>query len=224
MFDINHALSINRLFKNFTNREINQFLISSQYRTVDYPSGQIIAIEGEPLTEIGLVLDGKIEIQKDYSSGKRLIINQLTTGDVFGEVAIFSSKRVFPSTIFSTNSSKIMFVNKIKFLRICFQNEKFLINFLQLLSEKILILDHRLYLLSVESIRQKICLYLLECYREQKTLNIHLAISREKIAELFGITRPSLSRELSRMKQEGLIDSDKHTITIKKLASLKQIL
>ena len=224
MFNIQHALNINKLFKDFNNQEINQFLISSQYRTIDYQSGQVIAIEGEPLTEIGLVLDGIVEIQKNYSSGKTVVINQLGIGNIFGEVAIFSSKKVYPSTISSATKSKIMFVNKINVLKICLQNKKLLKNLLQLLSEKILILDQRLKFLSGETIRQKICLYLLEHYREQQALKIHIALSREKMAEQFGVTRPSLSRELNKMKLEGLIDLDKHTITIKALSALENVL
>lgn len=224
MFDIQHALSINKLFKDFSSQEINHFLISSNYRIINYLSGQVIAIESEPLSEIGLVLDGSVEIQKDYPSGKKVVINQLNPGDAFGEVAIFSSKKVFPSTIFSTTSSKIMFVSKSRILKFCFQNKKFLHNLLQLLSEKILILNNSLNFLSGKTIRQKISLYLVDSYREQKKLNIYINISREKMAEQFGISRPSLSRELSKMKREGLINLQKNFIIIKKLSSLKKIL
>jgi len=209
MFDLRNALNINMLFKDFSNQEINYFLVSSQYKIADYQAGQIIAIEGDSLTKIGLILEGTLEVQKNYPSGKTVTINQLTTGDTFGEVAIFSSKKIFPSTIFSSTDSKIMFVKKDNILRFCFQNEKFFKSLLQLLSEKILILDNRLGLLSRETIRQKISYYLIECYRETQTLQIHTAISREKMAEQFAITRPSLSRELSKMKREGLIDLHK---------------
>lgn len=224
MFDIQHALCINKLFKSFSNQEISQFLISSKYKIADYQNGQMIALAGDSLTEIGLVLEGKIEIQKDYPSGKIVVIDQLTTGDVFGEVAIFSTKETFPSSIFSMTKSKIMFINKTKIFKICFQNKQFLNNLLQLLSEKILILNYRLYFLSGDTIRQKICLFLLEHYRQQKKLQVHIPISREKMAELFSIARPSLSRELSRMKQEGFIDFSKHVITIKELSALENVL
>jgi len=222
MLDIQKALTSNMLFKNFNSQEINYFLISSQYRISNYKPGQIIAIEGEPLTKIGLVLEGTLEVQKNYPSGKTLVINQLTTGDVFGEVIIFSSKKFFPSSIVSTTASNIMFVKKDSLLKTCFRNEKFLRNLLQLLSEKILILDNRLHFLSRETIRQKICFYLMENYHKQKSLHIYPGISREKMAEQFGVTRPSLSRELSKMKHGGLIEISKKNIIIKDLNLLEQ--
>jgi CRP-like cAMP-binding protein len=222
MLDIKKALNANILFKNFSNQEINNFLISSHYRILSYEVGQIIAIEGDPLPEIGLVLEGTLEVQKNYPSGKTLVIDQLTTGDVFGEVVVFSSKNIFPSSIFSITASKIMFVKKNNLVKICFQNENFLINLLQLLSEKILILNNRLHFLSSGTIRQKICFYLIERYQNQKSLHISTSISREKMAEQFGTTRPSLSRELSYMQRDGLIDIHKNFISIKDLKLLEE--
>ena len=223
MFDIRHALRVNKLFKNLSDQELNQFLITSGYHISDFQTGQIIALEGERLTQIGLVLEGTIEVQKNYPSGKMVVVNRLKAGGVFGEVVIFSDKKVYPSTIYSATRSKIMLIDKENVLKICLQNGKFLNNLLQLLSEKILVLNHRLHILSGETIRQKICLYLLEQYQKQKTLSIPIHISRETMAEQFGITRPSLSRELGNMKRDGMIDFDKKHIIIKDLASLKQL-
>lgn len=220
MFDIHKAIRNNKLFKDFNFQEINHFLVSSQFYSTDYHANQVIAIESEPLNRIGLILDGTVEIYKMFPSGKKIVINHLSTGDVFGEVMIFSAQNIFPSTIISESKSKVMFINKANILKICYQNEKFLQNFLQLLSEKILSLDNRLQFLSRDTIRQKICLYLLECYHKQKTNCLFIPISREKMAELFGVTRPSLSRELSKMKEEGLLEIRRHTITLKDLTLL----
>ena len=224
MFDIEQALRKNKLFKDFSNQEINQFLISSQYRTINYQSGQVIAIEGEPLDKIGLILDGEIEVHKYCPSGMKFVVNQLIAGDVFGEVVIFSSQTVFPSTIFSATSSKIMFLSKDRILKMCFRNEKFLSSLLQLLSEKILFLDSKLNFVSGKTIRHKICSYLLNLYYEQKTLQVYIALTREKIAEKFGIARPSLSRELSNMKKDGLIELLENYIIIKDISALEMIL
>lgn len=224
MFDIKNALSLNKLFKDFYSIEITDFLVNSHYQTKDYSSGQIIALEGDPLNSLGLILNGSIEIQKSVLSGKKVTISQLIIGDVFGEAIIFSPKKSFPSTLISISDTKVMFVGKTNVIKICSQNEKFLHNLLELLSEKILIMDSRLRYLSGESIRQKISLYLLERYEEKKKLDIHIPLTREALAEQFGIARPSLSRELNKMKREGLIDLEKHTIIIHNLALLEQFL
>ncbi|HZK11568.1 MAG TPA: Crp/Fnr family transcriptional regulator, partial [Atribacterota bacterium] len=162
--------------------------------------------------------------QKTYPSGKIVVVNKIPAGGVFGEVAIFSSKNTFPSTVVASLDTKIMFLAKTDIIEICFQNKKFLNNLLHLLSEKILILDHKLHFLSGENIRQKLCLYLIESYEKQETLTIRLDMSKRKMAEQFGITRPSLSRELMLMKKEGLIDYGNTYIIIQNLQALEHYL
>jgi len=83
MFDIKSALSKNKLLNGFNNQEITDFLISSKYKTRDYQAGQIIAIKGESLTKIGLILIGEVEIQKNYPAEKMIVINQIPVVDVF---------------------------------------------------------------------------------------------------------------------------------------------
>ena len=222
MFDIKQALSKNKLFKDFDNKKITDFLVNSLYQNKDYSIGQIIALEGDPLTKIGLILAGQVLVQKCFPSGKKVTISQLSAGDIFGEAIIFSPKKVFPSMVTAVNNCKVMFVDQEHVIKMCFQNEKFLLNLLQLLSEKILLMDYRLRFLSGESIRQKICLYLLEQYEEQKRFNIHLTDNREALAEQFGVTRPSLSRELNKMRKEGLINLTGKTIIINNLSLLEQ--
>jgi len=224
MFDLKRALNKNKLFINFSSQEITDFIMSSHYNTRNYQSGQIIAIKGESLTQISLILTGAVEIQKNYPAGKMIVINQISVGGVFGEVAIFSSKNTFSSTVMASLDTKIMFISKTNIIKICFQNKKFLSNLLHLLSEKILILDHKLHFLSGESIRQKLCLYLIEQYVKYKTLSIRLDMSKQKMAEQFGVARPSLSRELIQMKKEGLIDYNNTHIIIQNLQALENYL
>ncbi len=222
MFDVKNALMVNKLFQDFNNKEITDFLVCAHYQIKVYSAGEVIALEGEPITKIGLILNGKVEIQKISPSGKKIIIDQLTAGDVFGEAIIFTNRNTYPSTVMANYGTKIMFLDKDNIMKICFQNKKFLSNLLQLLSEKILTLNDRLRFLTGKTIRQKICLYLLEQYQRQKTFHIKINNNREKLAERFGVTRPSLSRELHRMKREGIIYLNKNIVSINNLSLIEQ--
>jgi CRP-like cAMP-binding protein len=93
-----------------------------------------------------------------------------------------------------------------------------------ILSNKILMLNEKLKNLSYQTIREKIASFLAEEYRKQKTLKLRMFISRKEMAELFGIPRPSLSRELVSMKKDGLIDFDRQTITILDMEALEDLL
>ena len=212
------------LFKQLTESEIIDTLSSIDYKINDYTKNQIIAFEEDVLSNIGIIINGHVEIQKIYPSAKTIVIAKMTTGDVFGEVIIFSNTEFYPATIVSSTNSKILFISKSNILKICKTNITFLENLMSLLSNKILSLNNKLTLLSHKTIRAKISTFLLSEYQKQHSLTIKLHSSKRQISEQMGVTRPSLSRELIKMKQEGLIDYDKKTITITNLESLENTL
>lgn len=212
------------LFKDFDEKCIEKILKNINYKVKDYKKDEIIAIEGDACSTIGIILDGSMEIQKLFSSGKTVTITTLVTGDIFGEVIVFSSMNKYPSTILSNSNSKVMFISKEDIIKLCSLDSLILNNLMGLLSNKILMLNKKVKNLSYETIRQKISSFLLDQYRIQNSLTLKLNMSRQALAETFGIPRPSLSRELINMKNDKLIDVEKNIITIKDLESLEEIL
>ena len=105
--------------------------------------------------------------------------------------------------------------NKI-FKKFLFNDNDLLKNFLRLLSDKSYALNYKSRLLSQDSVRDKILFYLLHQKRIQKSSVIKLNMTKEELANQLFVQRPSLSRELAKMKKDRLIDYDKYTITIKK--------
>ncbi|MCS4515791.1 cyclic nucleotide-binding domain-containing protein [Clostridium botulinum] len=91
-----------------------------------------------------MILDGSIEIQKLFSSGKTVTITTLSTGDIFGEVIVFSSMNKYPSTILSNSNSSVMFISKEDIIKLCSLDSLILNNLMGLLSNKILMLNKKL--------------------------------------------------------------------------------
>jgi CRP-like cAMP-binding protein len=95
-------------------------------------------------------------------------------------------------------------------------------NFLELLSNKLLILNKKVKMLSLESIRKKIENFLMEEYKKQGSNIIKVSLSRKEMAEHMGIQRPSLSRELIKMREAGIINFNREVIIIKDMAALSK--
>ena len=148
----------------------------------------------------------------------------MTKGHILGEVIAFSDTNLYPATVISSNSSKIMFISKDNFIKYCTSHKDFLERFLNDLTNKIFVLNKSITNLTFNSIRQKICNFLITEYKLQKSDNIKLKMTQEKIAESLGITRPSLSRELINMKNEGLIDYSRNHIKILDLEEIENAL
>lgn len=202
------------LFKNISKEEIEALLNETSYNINTYKKDEIIALEESKCTNLGMILEGKIEVQKIFPSGKVIALNNFSEGNIFGEALVFSEKNVYPSTIVSIDNTKIMFVQKNDIIKLCSRNDKFLNNFMTVLSDRILMLSGKIRNLSYETIRKKVANILLEEYKKQKTVFLTLPYSRKKMAEILNVQRPSLSRELINMKEEGIIDFDRNVIKI----------
>lgn len=215
------ALKKSSIFKNLNEEKLLKVMEEKNYRLNSYSKGETVAIEEDICNKIGIVIEGIVEVQKIFASGKTITINRLEQGDTFGEVILFSDVKKYPATVICASKAYIMFITKEEMLKLCSLNIEILNNFMGLLSNKILMLNKKVKTLSYQSIRQKLCNYLLEESKKQKNSTIKLSISRKEMAEQLGIPRPSLSREMINMKEEGNIDFNKNVIKILDMEALE---
>ncbi len=212
------------LFKSFNAQEIEMALGAVRYSIRNFSKGEIIAIEGDECSRIGIVLDGEIAVQKVYFSGKVVNLTKLSEGDIFGEVVVFSKHGQYPATIVSQKKSTVLFISRENIIGLCRKDDKFLQNFMNLLSNKILMLNKKVENLSLKTIRQKICRFIIEEYKRQGKKRLRISTTRNDMAESFGIPRPSLSRELVHMREEGLISFGKGYMEILDIEGIEEFL
>lgn len=224
MDDIYNDLKVCMLFNNISKDEISTFLNKYNYTISNYNKNDIISLEDSECNRIAIILDGTVAVKKILASGRSVTITTLSKGNVFGEVIVFSDKNILPATITAISNSRIIFINKNEIVEFCSNNQTFLKNFMKLLSCKILTLNKKVYELSLHSIRQKIANYLLKEYTNQKSKTIILKTTKNKLAEELGIPRPSLSRELIKLKDEGIIQYNKNIIKILNIETLENFL
>ncbi len=207
-------LSKTKLFDGLSTNEIFEIFKKVSFFERNYQKGEIIFEEGEELVFIGIVLEGKVDVVHISFSGKEYVINTLGPGETFGEAVVFSSKNYLPATIVSKDKTKILLLQKNDIIKLTQSSERILRNYLRILSDRLLMANKRLKEATLMTLRQKICNYLLEEAKRQKSLKIVLPISKENLAEFLGVQRPSLSRELFKMEEEGMIIVDGKTIKI----------
>ena len=211
------------MFRKKSKEYILNFFSFINYNIKKYSKNDIIAIEGDICTSIGLVLDGNVDIKRTLGN-KVIHVSSFSKGDVFGEVIAFSDINLYPATVIASSSCEIMFISKNDFIKFCTCNEEFLSMFLNTLTNKIFLLNNSITNLTFSSIRQKICNFLINEHKIQKSKNIKLSMTKEKLSESLGTTRPSLSRELINMKELGLIDYSRSHILILDLEEIENLL
>ena len=222
MEEIVKTIKKNQLFIGLSDESIRNVLKEIKYYIKTYSKGEIIAHEDDECKSLALVLFGTVEIQRLYSNGKYIVLSRLLQGDVFGEALVFSKSKTYPATVIALNECKVLFINKEDVLKICSYEEKVLENFISLLSDKVFILNSKIKSISFKSLRQKVINYILNEIKDQKSNSIILNNTKEEIASLLGIPRPSLSRELISLRDLGYIEFDRKIIRVLDVESLEE--
>lgn len=221
MEDIICKLEGNEFFKDLTPEEIKNLIYNTSYSIKSYKKGEIIANEEDECSSLGFVLEGVVEIQRIYLSGKQIILKRLSNGDVFGEALVFSKKSNYPSTVIAFSECSILFISRADILKLCTRDERVLGNFMSALSNKIFMLNSKIKTIAFKSIKHKVINYILEQVKMQKSDTIKLKESKEEIASSLGIPRPSLSRELMNLRDSEYIEFDRNIIKILKIEELE---
>lgn len=215
-------LSLTGLFNGITREDLHRLFNVNQYSVTPYKKGSIIYFESETCTSLDIVLGGEITIQKIDEKGNVLTITEFQTGDNIGGNLLFSRYPYYPMSVISKSDSEILHIKKELVLKLCQSNQDFLLNFLICISDKTAILTSKIKTISLKSIRELIIDFLNYEYYVQKRCEIKLHMTKKELAEKMGIQRTSLSRELNKMKNDGLIDYNAHSITILNINLLRK--
>ena len=173
---------------------------------------------------IGVILEGSALLTRENIMGQRVIMANLEQSDIFGEALLFSKQPLWPATIKATKATKIMFIPLETFIETlpeCHQCQTTILsNLLEDLSEKAILLTRKVHYLTLKGMREKIFAYLTDIYKRQQSKTIQLPHNREQMAEVLNVSRTALSRELGRLRDEGIIDITGRTV---KLLNIEEI-
>lgn len=209
------TLRANSLFRNLSEPETEWFMQTTDLRINAYAKGATIYLQNEQCDSLDIILQGCVIVQSIDEQGNLLTISEFGAGDLIGVNLLFSQRNFYPMTITAKAKSTILHVKKSTITQLCMMNQGFLIGLLQYLSDRSVFLTDKIKLIAAKTIRQLISKFLAYEYQQQKSPLIKLGVSKKELAERFGIPRTSLSRELQKMRRDGLLEFDRNSILIK---------
>lgn len=192
-----------------------------------YEKDEVIFHEGDTPESLSLLLSGSVAICKDFASGKRNIIAIFDKpGEIFGEVYVFLQGKTYDHYAVAVTGAEVLHIPKSFFYHTCDEccnNHDFLIrNMLSILAEKAYFLNQKLRIISGSSLREKIAKMLVRDSKGKSAVN--LTMNRDEMADYLGVARPSLSRELMKMQNEGLIEVRNKKVLIMDIEKFEEYL
>lgn len=209
------------LFSNFTVKELEQLFHLHNYSIKKYNKGQIIHFQNEVCDFMDVILQGQTSVQNIDENGKILTISTFSQSDIMGINLLFSNKNYYPMTVTAKTNTILLHISRKLILELCQNNIGFLTKLITVISNKTLTLTDKINTITLKTIRECIIDFLTYEYQIQQNNIIKLSMTKKEMAQRLGIQRPSLSRELNKMRKDGLVDYDARTITIKDMSMLK---
>ena len=217
------------LFTNMTMEDIDKMVSCLSPLITKYQKNDFVKLQGDIMDSFGLVLLGAVTVSQENEAGSRTIIASIGPGDLFGEMLVFSDKKKWPVIVQAQTESEVMFIRKDRLISQCAMScnwHRMLIqNMLSILSRKALYLNKRVKYMSIKSISGKLAKYFLEQYQLQGKKDIFsIPLNRNELADFLNVSRPSMSREMSRLREDQVIDFHMSTIRIKDIEALKLLM
>lgn len=215
------------LFKGIAGPDLRLMLDCLEPKLFEYKKNDYITIAGEKLESIGIILEGEAVVVKENAAGNRVVMALLKPGDIFGEVVVFTDDAIWPGSVIAQEMCKVIFIPRQKIIgqchKLCHWHREIIRNMLKILSEKALLLNKKVEYLTIKSMRGKIAAFLLEQFRRTGKTTFVLPLNRNEMADFLNVSRPSMSREMRRMKEEGVIDFHLASVRIKEIDVLKEM-
>lgn len=209
-----HALTKCPLFAGMTSVEIEVSMAGVSYSIVNYDSHDIYALTGMPCKTLDVVVRGVLVCRMSSLSGRQVEVSRLREGNLVAPAFIFGKDNSMPVGVETDTDVTVLRMQKPVFRSLIGTNEQIRDNFIRVLSNINAFLTHRMRVLSLFTVKEKVAYLLLERAGEQGSNVVHLSRSRQEIADSFGIQKFSLLRVLADFAKAGAIRINGREVTI----------
>jgi len=211
------------VFRGLTEEESRDVLDRIHYQIKNFDKDEIVVLAGEEVRNLFIVLDGSVRGEMIDYSGKTVKIEDVEAPQPLASAFLFGKENRFPVTVTANVPTKILAVPVPEFLKLLQLNAILLRNYLNSISSRAQFLSQKLHFLSFKTIKEKVAHFLLKQTGE-RLHSFELKATQQQLADLFGVTRPSLARVLGDMQNDGLIKIEKKTVTILNKNALNELL
>ena len=201
------------VFKGLREEELEELFRRRHHFTRKYQVGEMVAFSGDRSDHLMCILEGSVKGEMVDFSGKTIKIEDIAAPRILASAFIFGKNNRFPVNIIANENTVILFIPKYEFMKMLQADIRVLHNFLNVVSNRAQFLSDKIKFLSFKTIKGKIAQYILKQAGREKD-EIDLGLPQHSLAELFGVTRPSLARAMGEMEKDGAIEVQRRRIRI----------
>ena len=212
-----HIIDNCTLFRGLSATDRDYALNFFEARRAHYQKGDFLNRIGDPLPAFGLVLSGTIQVYMDDIDGQPMIMANVSAGGTFGESLNFLETDTSVYICAFTDAEVLWMKSRNIRSRSgpCDPRDTMLANrFTAMLAGRTLDMNNRIQILSNLTLREKLITFFSQIVSQSGSTQFDIPFDRESMAVYLGTNRSALSRELSRMKDQGIISFQRNRFTV----------
>ena len=202
------------LFEGIDPADRMAMLSCTGYHVLTFRKGDIVAFEDQNIKHVGIVISGTVDMVKEDIWGNKTMLVRTHRNEVFGETFACGSDNLSVVTFLASEDAQILFMPFDRIMRSCTMacqfHHKLIENMVRVIANKNRDLMRKVEAVSKRSIREKLLAYLSVQAQNQGSRYFEIPLGRVELAEYLCVDRSALTRELVKMKAEGLIDYDRN--------------
>ena len=199
------------LFRQIEDEDLISMLGCLGAKVETFDKKYTIIAEGNPARHIGIMLSGSAQIiQVDYY-GNRSILSSIEPSQVFAEAFACAEVPSIPVTVIANEPCEVMLIDCSRILHTCSGScgfhQQLIFNLMKDLATKTILFSQKIEITSKRSTREKLMAYLMLQAKKTKSSSFDIPFDRQELADYLEIDRSGLSAEISKLRNEGVLDS-----------------
>jgi CRP-like cAMP-binding protein len=215
------AFSVSTLCRGVDVVRLDKLLAAVVYRVEFVSKGAAVLSAGSRYDELRVILEGTVSAEMHNPDGKTVTIETIDAPDPIAPAILFAPRQALPVTVMAVTDLRLLVLPLETILDLCQRDRFFLLNFLGEIGGKLSLFAEKFRLLEFSSLRRRIAAFL-----APRLVNgeLTLGFPKERLAEFLSAARPSLSRELSNLAAEGVLEVDGRRIRVLDAAKFRAVL
>lgn len=213
-----NILHTSPLFEGIADENLLRMLNCLGARVETFDKKYTVIAEGNPAKYIGIMLSGSAQVFRMDYFGNRSIVGHIEPSQVFSEAFACAEVAAVPVSIVANEPSEIMFINCSHILHTCANNcgfhQQLIFNLMKNLAQKNIQFHQKLEITSKRTTREKLMTYLMFYASRVKSNSFSIPFDRQELADYLEVDRSGLSAEISKLRKEGIIESNKKHFTL----------
>lgn len=209
-----------KIFSATTEEDCQAMMFCFKTRFKTFLKNQHIVEQGQDMNDIVLIVKGGAIVQNIDDMGDISILRRLKNGDVYGLESAYFAESVFKDSLIATEKTLVLFMNRHRVINPCEnrcrRHDIVSKHLARIVAESNMELLDKLTHMSKKTIRDKLMSYLNSLAKKAGVNYFEIPFNKTELASYLSVDRSAMSTELTRMKEDGLIDFEKRQFHILK--------